>query len=185
MDASGQLIRESKIESEPEAIGPLLHAIGGPYKRVGLEAGPLAQWLYIGLASAGFPVICVETRHMKAALSAQINRTDRNDLQRIGIESAGSYPAAHLVPRHLGADRCCKGRHQRDRAANFQRNENCAVLKGRVGLSVGFHVNDLHREGRRPYSPKLRVPVSSTWNLHEMWGNELDLVTERPQQASQ
>jgi transposase len=74
MDAGGKLIRESKVESEPEAIGELLHAIGRPYKRVGLEAGPLSQWLYSGLASAGFPVICVETRHMKAALSAQINK---------------------------------------------------------------------------------------------------------------
>lgn len=55
MDASGKLIRESKVESEPEAIAALLHAIGGPYKRVGLEAGPLSQWLYSGLASADFP----------------------------------------------------------------------------------------------------------------------------------
>ena len=65
MDASGKLIRESKVETEPEAIGALLHTIGGPYKRVGLEAGPLSQWLYSGLAVAGYPVICVETRHMK------------------------------------------------------------------------------------------------------------------------
>ena len=83
MDASGKLIRESKVETEPEAIGALLHRIGGPYKRVGLEAGPLSQWLYGGLAVAGYPVICVETRHMKAALSAQINKTDRNDARGI------------------------------------------------------------------------------------------------------
>lgn len=38
MDAGGKLIRESKVESEPEAIADLLHTIGGPYKRVGLEA---------------------------------------------------------------------------------------------------------------------------------------------------
>ena len=97
MDASGKLIRESKVESEPEAIAGLLHAIGGPYKRVGLEAGPLSQWLYSGLASAGFPVICVETRHMKAALSAQINKTDRNDARGIAqMMRVGLYKPVYV-----------------------------------------------------------------------------------------
>src|SRR5215831_6169546 len=49
------------------------------FKRVGLEAGPLSQWLYSSLAEAGLPVICVEARHMRAVLRAQINKTDRND----------------------------------------------------------------------------------------------------------
>ena len=59
------------------------------FKRVGLEAGP--QWLYSVLAEAGLPVICVETRHMRAMLKAQINKTDRNDarglaqMMRVGL----------------------------------------------------------------------------------------------------
>jgi hypothetical protein len=32
------------------------------FKRIGLEAGPLSQWLYSALAEAELPVICVETR---------------------------------------------------------------------------------------------------------------------------
>ena len=40
------------------------------------NAGPLSQWLYSALAEAGLPVICVETRHMRAVLKAQINKTD-------------------------------------------------------------------------------------------------------------
>jgi transposase len=51
--------------------------------RVGLEAGPLSQWLFEGLASAGLPVICIETRHVKAFLKAQPNKTDRNDARGI------------------------------------------------------------------------------------------------------
>ena len=53
------------------------------FKRIGLEAGPLSQWLYSALAEAGLPVICVETRHMRAVLQAQINKTDRNDARGI------------------------------------------------------------------------------------------------------
>jgi transposase len=41
------------------------------FKRIGLEAGPLSQWLFSALAEADLPVICVETRHMRAVLKAQ------------------------------------------------------------------------------------------------------------------
>jgi transposase len=61
------------------------------FKRVGLEAGPLSQWLFSALAEAGLPAICVETRHIRAVLQAQINKTDRNDA-RSG--RAGRFPAA-------------------------------------------------------------------------------------------
>jgi transposase len=39
-----------------------------------LEAGPLSQWLFSALAEAGLPVICVETRHMRAVLKAALRR---------------------------------------------------------------------------------------------------------------
>jgi transposase len=60
-----------------------LIGLGHSYARVGLEAGPLSPWLYAGLVEAGLPAICVETRHMHAALSARINKTDRNDAMGI------------------------------------------------------------------------------------------------------
>ena len=47
--------------------------------RVGLEAGPLSQWLYDGLYEAGFEAVLLETRHVKAALSAMAVKTDRRD----------------------------------------------------------------------------------------------------------
>src|SRR5271169_5143629 len=71
--------REAKVASEPEALLQVLANPAFHFKRIGLEAGPLSQWLYSALAEAGLPVICVETRHMRAVLKAQINKTDRND----------------------------------------------------------------------------------------------------------
>ena len=71
------------IASEPAA---LLKVLGNPtyrFKRIGLEAGPLSQWLFSALAEAELPVVCVETRHMQAVLKAQINKTDRNDARGI------------------------------------------------------------------------------------------------------
>src|SRR5262249_53570925 len=67
------------------------------FKRIGLEAGPLSQWLFSTLAEAGLPVICVETRHMRAALKAQGNKTDRNDARGIAqMMRAGLYPPVHV-----------------------------------------------------------------------------------------
>ena len=67
------------------------------FKRIGLEAGPLSQWLFSALAEAGLPVICVETRHMRAVLKAQINKTDRNDARGMAqMMRAGLYRPVHV-----------------------------------------------------------------------------------------
>ena len=62
VDDTGRIVREVKVASEPEA---LLKVLGNPiyrFKRIGLEAGPLSQWLFSALAEAELPVVCVETR---------------------------------------------------------------------------------------------------------------------------
>ena len=55
-----------KVASETEALLAVLTNPAYHLKRIGLEAGPLSQWLFSVLAEAGLPVICVETRHMRA-----------------------------------------------------------------------------------------------------------------------
>src|SRR6266403_151780 len=97
VDDTGRIVREVKVASEPEA---LLQVLGNPiyrFKRIGLEAGPLSQWLFSALAEAGLPVICVETRHMRAMLQAQINKTDRNDARGMAqMMRAGLYRPVHV-----------------------------------------------------------------------------------------
>ena len=83
VDDAGKIVREARVASEPEALLQALTNTIYRLKRIGLEAGPLSQWLYSVLAEAGLPVICVETRHMRAVLKAQINKTDRNDARGI------------------------------------------------------------------------------------------------------
>jgi transposase len=73
VDETGKIVREVKVASEPEALLAVLTNRAYHFKRIGLEAGPMSQWLFSALAEAGLPVICVETRHMRAALKAQIN----------------------------------------------------------------------------------------------------------------
>src|SRR5262249_33702042 len=83
VDDAGKIVREVRVASEPEALLQVLTNNNYRFKRIGLEAGPLSQWLFSALAEAGLPVICVETRHMRAVLKAQINKTDRNDARGI------------------------------------------------------------------------------------------------------
>ena len=83
VDETGKICSELKVASHPE---DLLRALQNPawgLVRVGLEAGPLSQWLFSALAEAGLPVVCIETRHARAYLKAQVNKTDRNDARGI------------------------------------------------------------------------------------------------------
>jgi len=59
---AGRIVREVKVASELEALRQVLMTSGQPFKRIGLEAGPLSQWLFSALAEAGLPVISADAR---------------------------------------------------------------------------------------------------------------------------
>src|SRR5918911_5500122 len=96
VDATGKIVREAKVASEPEALVRFFRELGLPLTRVGLEAGPLSQWLHAGLTGAGFEAVLLETRHVKAALSAMIVKTDRKDARGIAqLLRMGWYRPVH------------------------------------------------------------------------------------------
>jgi len=79
VDAAGRIIRETKVASEPEALLGWFRGLGVAMTRIGLEAGPLSQWLYAGMREAGLLVELLETRHVRDAFKAMPVKTDRND----------------------------------------------------------------------------------------------------------
>ena len=83
VDETGKICSELKVASHPEDLLRVLQNPVWSLARIGLEAGPLSQWLFSALAEAGLPVVCIETRHARAYLKAQINKTDRNDARGI------------------------------------------------------------------------------------------------------
>ena len=83
MDEAGTVCREVKVPSHPQDLVRVLKDPAWRIERIGLEAGPLSQWLFSGLAEAVLPAICIETRHTKAVLKAQVNKSDRNDARGI------------------------------------------------------------------------------------------------------
>src|SRR5271169_6244114 len=97
VDENGRVLLETVVDSSPDAIADRLREFDQPLERIGLEAGPLSQWIYGGLVDIGLAAICVETRHMHAALSARINKTDRNDARGIAqMMRVGLFKAVHV-----------------------------------------------------------------------------------------
>src|SRR6188472_1183402 len=83
VDATGRIVREAKVASEPEVLTAWFRGLGISLSRIGLEAGPLSQWLYAGMREAGLPVELLETRHVRDAFKAMPVTTDRNDARGI------------------------------------------------------------------------------------------------------
>ena len=83
VDASGEVIREAKVLSEPENLIGWFKELGLELTRIGLAAGPLSQWLYAAMKKEGLAVELLETRHVHDALKAMPVKSDRNDARGI------------------------------------------------------------------------------------------------------
>jgi transposase len=83
VDESGKIVRETKVASEPAALIGWLGSLGFGLARIGLEAGPLSQWLYMAMKQAGLAVELLETRHVRDAFKVMPVKSDRNDARGI------------------------------------------------------------------------------------------------------
>ncbi len=102
VDANGKIVREGKVASEPEALVAWFGWLGFELSRIGLEAGPLSQWLHAGMAKAGLAVELLETRHVRDAFKAMPVKTDRNDARGIAqLMRLGWFRPVHC--KSLGA----------------------------------------------------------------------------------
>ncbi len=81
VDEGGRRVWRGKRASEPEAIAAALRRHAAHLDRAGLETGQLAPWLYHSLKPLGFPVVCLDARHVRAATALQRNKTDAHDAE--------------------------------------------------------------------------------------------------------
>src|SRR5262249_35209276 len=104
VDESGKIVREVKVPSEPVALIHCIKSLGVRVERIGLEAGPPPQWLYGALRESTLAVELLETRHVKAALSAMPVRPEAFHL----VEAGGGAFWAHAEEVSVR-----RNRHQR------------------------------------------------------------------------
>ena len=96
VDASGRIVREAKVASEPAALIAWFREIGLGMAQIGLEAGPLSQWLYAAMREAGLAVELLETRHVRDAFKAMPVKTDRKDARGIAqLMRLGWFRSVH------------------------------------------------------------------------------------------
>ena len=79
----GKIVKEAQVASEPEALVTWVGELDGIIATIGLEAGPLSQWLHRGRTESGLAAVLMETRHVKGALKAMPIKTDRRDAEGI------------------------------------------------------------------------------------------------------
>ncbi len=102
VDASGQIVREGQVASEPEALIAWFDSLGLRLVRIGLEAGPLSQWLYARMQKGGLAVELLETRHVRDAFRAMPVKSDRNDARGIAqLMRLGWFKPVHC--KSIGA----------------------------------------------------------------------------------
>ena len=107
VDADGRIMREAKLACEPEALITWFGKLEVDMARIGLEAGPLSQWLYARMREAGLSVELLETRHVRDAFRAMPVKTDRTDARGIAqLMRLGWFRSVHC--KSLPARTCAR-----------------------------------------------------------------------------
>lgn len=79
VDGAGEVVMRASVATDPQVIAQALAPFAASLRRVGHEACALSPWLQPGLKTLGLPAVCLETRHVRAAMAAQRNKTDATD----------------------------------------------------------------------------------------------------------
>ena len=96
VDPAGRIVREAKLPCEPNVLITWFGHLGISMTRIGLEAGPLSQWLYAEMREAGLSVELLETRHVRDAFKAMPVKTDRTDARGIAqLMRLGWFRSVH------------------------------------------------------------------------------------------
>jgi transposase len=139
VDRDGAIIFEAGVASSADAVAARYSPHAARLRRIGLEAGPLSEWLVRGLGMHRLNAILMETRHGRAALSAMIAKTDRcppGDAQRQRCPRHGGPAADGLVPAGARQD---DGRARAARAARNPLHPRPRDIDNSVrGLLRGF-----------------------------------------------
>jgi transposase len=119
VDDKGEVALQVTVVTDPDAIKAALKPYLGRLRRVGHEAGTLSPWLHPELLKLGLPAICLETQRVRAAMSAQRNKTDKADALGLAhLMRTGWFRTAHIK-----SESCYRLRllltHRRNRSASF------------------------------------------------------------------
>ena len=153
VDGQSKVVVETSVPTDPEAIAAALANWRKSLKRVGHEAGSLSPWLQAGLVKLKLPVVCLETRHVRAAMAAQRNKTDATDALALAhIIRTGWYRIVHVK-----SEDCYRLRLLLTQRRNLKRKYLDLENSIRHALKVfGIRIG---RVGRQRFEAKIRELV--------------------------
>lgn len=154
VNEAGKVMMEASVPTDPETIAAALTPYRAQLRRVGHEAGALAPWLHPGLKEQGVPIVCLETRHVRAAMSAQRNKTDATDALGIAhIMRTGWFRAAHIK-----TEACYRVRLLLIQRRNLKRK--FLDLENTIRHSLKAFGVRLNKIGRRQFDQAVRDAVA-------------------------
>jgi transposase len=183
LDSNGKIVREAKVLSEPEALIAWFGSIGFGVERVGLEAGPLSQWLFAAMKQAGLAVELLETRHVRDAFKAMPVKSDRNDARSIAqLMRLGWFRPVHCKSMEAQETRSLLTARKLVQSKLFDvKNSLRGILRG-FGLKVG-KTTELEFAGRIKElvagHPHLEMIANSLLAVHEVLRNEFKTIEKQ------
>jgi transposase len=188
VDATGQIVREDKIPSEAEVLIAWFGSLGYALTRIGLEAGPLSQWLYAAMKKAGLAVELLETRHVRDAFKAMPVKSDRNDARGIAqLMRLGWFRPVHC--KSIGAQEIRAELTARKLVESKLRdiaNSLRGILRG-FGLKVGATTERSFPGRVRELvkgHPVLEAIAEALLSVHEVLLREFNGFQKRVQSAA-
>ena len=180
IDEAGEIVAESKMDSEAADIVAFLDELEIEIAKVGLEAGTLTQYLTYGLQFAGYRVVCMEARQVKNALSAMRNKTAKNDARGIAqLLRSGWYREVHII----GFVTALTFKAAVDDPARFKRSRTVAAHFGLTPrrfqsgeLDLEGHISKCGDAGVRStlyVAANAMMTRSSRWSSLKAWGMQL------------
>ncbi|NQV46588.1 MAG: IS110 family transposase [Rhodospirillaceae bacterium] len=183
VDDDGKIVCEGTVISQPAAIAEFIETKAKAALRIGLETGPTATWLWHELHALGLAVICIDARHAKAALSMQINKSDRNDAYGLArIMQAGWYKEVQV--KRLGCHEVRAVLNSRALLVKIKRdlgNQIRGLLKN-LGLIIGKangNVFSCRVENLVAENPHLQQAVRPLLAVREMVSREISDLDRR------
>ncbi len=141
LNEHGEVVQEAEVACEPDAIHAYLDTLEGDVALIGLEAGPLSQWLHRSLADSGFDLVLMETRQVKGALKAMPIKTDRRDAEGIArLLHLGWFRPVHCKSVSAQELRGLLGARKAVRAGNDCPGDVLARIAEELRSEGRFHV---------------------------------------------
>jgi transposase len=183
VNEAGACLWRGKVSTDPKLIAEALTVHAPELARVGLETGCWSTWLYHGLVDLGLPVVCMDARQAKAALSMKINKTDANDAEGLAqLLRTGFFREVRVKGwdamrvRTLVRARSGLLRAQLDLANQLRGGLRTFGLMLGSGAAGRFELQVRKHLAERPDLNLILFPLLTAWRAIRQQVSELDRV---------